>query len=222
MSTEMIYSKRFYQAYPKKNAFAGDVLSNEIIRQTKKYIKGDVLDCGAGSGNMMDCLEVLPSTRTIRGIDLAPTRSDIIEAGLDNIPFPDESFDSVMFNAVIEHLNDKLLYDALKEIHRVLKYNGHVIITTAYKEDLNGSMVECPKCKERFHRWGHVRSYDNDVMGRQISPLFKVVKMYHTSLGFLNAHPKLRCLLPVINAMGFLKGDEYLICIAQKTKESKQ
>lgn len=153
----------------------------------------------------------------VRGVDLSPARSDIEKCSLDDIPFEDMAFDSIMFNAVIEHLDPALLYNSLKEMHRVLKDNGYLIITTAYKEDLSQSIVECPRCAERFHRWGHVMSYDESAMINTISPVFEIVKLYHASLGFLSAHPMLRYALPLINAMGFLKGDEYLVCIAKKT-----
>ncbi len=170
---------------------------------------------------MMDCLKATKGVMMVRGVDLSPTRSDIEKCSLDDIPFEDGAFNSIMFNAVIEHLDEKLLYDSLKEMHRVLKDNGYIIITTAYKEDLVQSIVECPRCAERFHRWGHVMSYDESVMVNTISPVFEIIKLYHTSLGFLNAHPRLRYALPLINFMGFLRGDEYLICIARKTVHNK-
>ena len=206
-----IFSDRVY-----KPKFAGDVLSNEIIRQTRKYINGFALDVGAGSGGMMDRLNQLNDV-IAQGIDQSPTREDIIEASCDSIPFLDEYFNTVVFNAVIEHLDDITLFNALEEIRRVMCDDAYLIITTAYKEDMSCNMITCPYCGNEFHRWGHVRSYDGALMIKQLHEHnFEIVRIYHTSLGFLNAHPNLRYLQPVLKLLGFLQGDEYLICIAKK------
>ncbi len=47
----------------------------------------------------------------------------------DTFPFPDEHFDYVLFCEVIEHLIKDPIH-ALKDVHRVLKPNGTLILTT--------------------------------------------------------------------------------------------
>lgn len=136
------------------------MLSPEIIRLARPFIKGRVLDVGAGSGMMMKCLKGLKDVETITGIDIAPTTTDIIEASATDIPFDDEYFDCVIASEVLEHLDDSILTKAVSEIHRVLKLGGTVIITTPYKYDLSKNEVMCPHCGERFDRWGEVRSVD--------------------------------------------------------------
>ncbi len=56
---------------------------------------------------------------------------EVRRANLDAepLPYPDETFDWVVFSEVIEHLTASPL-DALEEIHRVLKPGGQVLVTT--------------------------------------------------------------------------------------------
>jgi SAM-dependent methyltransferase len=54
---------------------------------------------------------------------------DLFDIETDEFPYPDASFDVVVFSELIEHLSMNPVW-ALSEIHRVLKPGGHVIITT--------------------------------------------------------------------------------------------
>ena len=54
---------------------------------------------------------------------------DSFNVETDEFPYPDESFDAVIFSELIEHLALNPVW-ALSEIHRVLKRGGHVLVTT--------------------------------------------------------------------------------------------
>lgn len=54
---------------------------------------------------------------------------DSFDAERDIFPYPDQSFDLVSFAEMIEHLGVNPIH-TLAEIHRVLRPDGHVIITT--------------------------------------------------------------------------------------------
>jgi SAM-dependent methyltransferase len=54
-------------------------------------------------------------------------RYDIIQGSAVKIPFPDQSFNSVIMTEVLEHLSDPEL--ALKEIYRVLKSEGIIALS---------------------------------------------------------------------------------------------
>lgn len=65
-----------------------------------------------------------------------------------NLPFADGSFDIIICSEVIEHLQKDDL--ALKEMSRVLKKDGRVLITTPYLGNPS-------------KKWGHLRHYDLEM-----------------------------------------------------------
>ena len=61
-----------------------------------------------------------------RKYDIAITKADIEK---DKLPFPDESFDIVLFMEILEHLRLDPLH-ALREVRRVLKPHGRIVLST--------------------------------------------------------------------------------------------
>jgi len=108
--------KRFHEEYD--GDYAGDVSSPEIVRLSKKYIRNKILDVGAGSGAL---ISLIPNAI---GLDLAPKHPKIIEGDISNMPFRDESFDTVFATEILEHLDDETLNKGLDEIYRVLRRGG--------------------------------------------------------------------------------------------------
>ncbi|MBF0344996.1 MAG: class I SAM-dependent methyltransferase [Nitrospirae bacterium] len=106
-----------------------------------EYIKPAdiVLDIGCGSGGFLPILSGL-CTRLV-GIDITPSfvqksrdlaakfglnNTDISQESSNNLPFDDCSFDVVVMLDVIHHMED--IQGSLKEVHRVLKPEGRVIV----------------------------------------------------------------------------------------------
>jgi SAM-dependent methyltransferase len=67
-----------------------------------------------------------------------PTVS-FVNGDLFDLPFTDNSIETVLLFTVFEHLGGRER-DALKEIHRVLKPNGNLILSTPHKHWLHGVM----------------------------------------------------------------------------------
>jgi SAM-dependent methyltransferase len=55
--------------------------------------------------------------------------SNLFNIEIDEFPYPDETFDVVIFSELIEHLAINPVW-ALAEIHRVLKPGGHLVLST--------------------------------------------------------------------------------------------
>src|SRR3989344_1022167 len=104
--------------------------------------KGDkVLEIGCGEGYYTK--KILEITSDVTAIDISEkflekakkyTRAkahDYVCCPAEKIPFPDNSFDKVLMSEVIEHLLD--WRDGVREIHRVLKPGGIVVISTPNK-----------------------------------------------------------------------------------------
>ncbi len=97
-----------------------------------------ILDVGAGKGLLtfllrewtggeVQALDLYPCRREWRRGEWVEVRKCNVEE--DEFPFPEESFDCVVCSEVLEHL----LYSPfhmLKEIHRVLREEGTLILTT--------------------------------------------------------------------------------------------
>jgi ubiquinone/menaquinone biosynthesis C-methylase UbiE len=96
------------------------------------------LGCGAGTDSLVAARMVGPGGRVV-GIDMTPemldkarrgaeelgaTNVEFVEAEAERLPFPDESFDVVISNGVIDLIPDK---DAVfSELFRVLKAGGRL------------------------------------------------------------------------------------------------
>jgi len=109
------------------------VLLKEQIQRVSHYVSGRTLDVGAGtsdrySGRFKGVSEyVRMDVNAGAGIDVIGTAYEI--------PFSDESFDSVVSTQVFEHLARP--HDAAREIFRVLKPGGHVVVTVPQMNELH-------------------------------------------------------------------------------------
>jgi len=196
-----------------ERGYAGDVSAPEIVRLSKKFIRKSVLDVGAGSGALIN---LIPNAV---GLDLAPKHPKIIEGDISNMPFHDESFDTIFATEVLEHLDDETLNKGLDEIYRVLRGGGggHLIITVPYKEDLRQNMVVCPKCGTKFHRVGHMQVFDEERMREMLeNRYFEIVEMKILPIGFMATHKFLKHFRYFLERFGFLSGGNLFVVAVKK------
>jgi methionine biosynthesis protein MetW len=98
---------------------------------------GSILDIGCGRGTLLELLRERLPEATLFGVDISTTTVEATRArGFEarvadvstGLPFSADHFDCVIFGEVIEHLVDPDA--ALREISRVLKAGGTLIVTT--------------------------------------------------------------------------------------------
>lgn len=83
---------------------------------------------------------------------------------IQNLSFTDESFDCVIVNDVFEHL--PFLDKALKELYRILKFNGILISTFPFAYMKNETMV-----KAKLHTDGRIEYYtEPEYHGNPVDP----------------------------------------------------
>jgi ubiquinone/menaquinone biosynthesis C-methylase UbiE len=113
--------------------------SEEVIAAIRTHAQGsprDLLDVGPAEGKVLSRIQdAFPELRCI-GLEYSQelidactdSRLHMIQGDALTPPFPDASFDIVTATAFIEHVADP--QKLLKEIHRVLRPGGIVILTT--------------------------------------------------------------------------------------------
>jgi SAM-dependent methyltransferase len=121
-----------------------------LVGTAAPYVSGDLLDVGCG----MKPYEALLGGRTTSwmGIDFVEsasgqTRADVFGSALD-MPFADESFDTVLCTQVAEHVPEPARLFA--ECARVLRPSGTLILTTPQTEEMH----EQPHDYFRYTRYG--------------------------------------------------------------------
>ncbi|MFZ9044678.1 MAG: class I SAM-dependent methyltransferase [Cyclobacteriaceae bacterium] len=137
----------------------------------KPYIKGKLLELGCGEGRGIELLAPLADQYTAIDkiepvIDKLKVKyaSHRFESGhFPPIPFPDNSFDTIVTFQVIEHIQDDELF--VKEIQRILRPGGTALITT-------------PNIKMTLTRnpW-HIREYTAEELTSLCTRYFDDVEM---------------------------------------------
>ena len=117
-----------------------------------------VLDIGCGTGNALDGF---PRDRiSVTGLDPVPEmirvaalrhpEDDYLVGQIEQLPFRDGSADVVLCLGVLEYLADPLV--GLTEIHRVLRGDGHLIVSFPNRKSLFRSVLEMLTAMERLAR----------------------------------------------------------------------
>src|SRR5439155_21762286 len=104
---------------------------------------GSVLDIGCGTGSLgLAAKRRVGATGEVFGVDASPemiarATSKAARAGIDvrfdnavaeALPFPDARFDAVLSTLMLHHLPRKVRQQCAREIRRVLKTGGRVLV----------------------------------------------------------------------------------------------
>ena len=100
-----------------------------------------------------------------------------IKGDICNLPFKENSFDFILCNHVLEHINDDK--KAMKELYRVLNKNGTAILQVPINQKSSktfedSSIVDKKKRIEKFGQYDHIRLYGLDYFKKLESFGFKV------------------------------------------------
>ncbi len=98
--------------------------------------------------------------------DIDPLHETTQRIDLQQIPFPDETFDMVICNHILEHVDDARA--ALSEMRRVLKHGGRAICQTPFSPRLTKTFEEplLRSAEDRLFFYGqedHVRLFGSDI-----------------------------------------------------------
>lgn len=140
-----------------KDALTGKLKKNEELRKLR------VLDVGCGCAPFLPYLATLgcesygitPDADAVNthdglaGFDpdlgkILKLKMEIKQAGMEDIPYPDNYFDRVYCISVIEHVSDEVMIAGAREMSRVLAYGGLLTITM----DTHNPEVELPRARK--------------------------------------------------------------------------
>ena len=103
-----------------------------------------------------------------------------IDMDIMDIKFPDNSFDWVICNHVLEHIPNDI--GAMKELYRVLKPNGKAVLQVPFSNLLektyeNPEVITDAQRIEHYGQFDHVRIYGHDYITRLESVGFKFERL---------------------------------------------
>jgi len=178
---------------PRPNALCPNCLSLERHRLIWLFLQQET----PFFSKPADVLHIAPEVCFISRLDkvhgdkyiTADIESPLAKVKLDihAIPFQDNSFDYVLCNHVLEHVDNDL--KAMTEIHRVLRPGGVAILQVPFfnpipKTTLEDFSIVDPKAREvAFGQSDHVRRYGHDFPDRiRSSGLNPIVSSFAASL----------------------------------------
>lgn len=104
----------------------------KLMKETFASLHGRVLDIGCG--DMLDRVGFTPGEEYV-GADITRSKYTKLLADTHKLPFKNESFDSCICNAVLEHIREPEI--ALNECNRVLKQGGVLWVSVPFLQHIH-------------------------------------------------------------------------------------
>jgi 2-polyprenyl-3-methyl-5-hydroxy-6-metoxy-1,4-benzoquinol methylase len=150
---------------------------NEVLRMIENK-RGRLLDVGFGQGFIEK--RASKDRFDLYGIEISQIAVKRVEATIDGnfkigsileIPFHNNFFDVVLVLEVLEHISPHNTFKGLKEVKRVLKNEGLLIVSVPLNEDLK------EMCEEGQNPNAHVRVYTPELIKAELKIAgFKIQK----------------------------------------------
>jgi len=152
--------------YDKTTGFLNSFEKGKLLEFCGDLKGKKVLDIGCGTGRVEDLMKTANIDAKITAADISDEMLKIakhrhpdiefVQADINAMPFKDEEFDVVIAAFVIVHI--KNLTKAFKEIDRVLKPNGIVVLTNINQRKAPKLQIEKEKIviKSFYHMPEHV------------------------------------------------------------------
>lgn len=173
--------RRFWDWYAQHSSLRDEYFSRSVghsmLDEVRRHIpiSGLVVDLGAGPGFITEHL--LAAGHQTIAIDSSSASVEALQQRFaghpqfrgaqvseGRIPLEDATADVVLLIETIEHIEVAESLALLSDVHRVLRPNGHLVMTTPNHENLTQNEVMCPDCGCVFHRMQHVRSFSPEEL----------------------------------------------------------
>ncbi len=102
-----------------------------------------------------------------------------------------------MCSEVLEHIKD---YEkVLKQMNRILKPHGRIVVSVPYKEELMD--LVCPHCGKRFVPRGHLHSFDKNKLFSRMNHCEFNVKYSHVGASIISKIIYRRIRINILNIL---------------------
>ena len=125
------------------------LIADKYTEFIPKYVKGRILDLGCGSVPLFGLYKSFMSENICVDWDKSIHQNQYLDISMDiskPLPFPDDSFDTIICSDVLEHIFEPK--NVIEEMIRVCKDNGFIILNVP------------------FDYWMHENPYDYNRMTR--------------------------------------------------------
>lgn len=204
-----------------------EVLVSQVPKDAKL-----ILDVGCGSGWVAN--EFLKKNKKVISLDISKTNPlkvkelypfqnhfQIVSDSF-RLPFASDSIDCVIASEIIEHVIDSKNF--VKELFRVVRREGRLIISTPYKEKIRYTL--CIHCNKKTPVNAHLHSFDEKILQSLYTnnglKKFEYIIFGNKALIFLRTHILLKYLpLSIWLAVDWLANKIYnkplhIVCVYQK------
>ena len=166
------------------------------LRPLARYLKGRVLNAGCGDRDISGCLKGWHAEE-VENCDIQTSIPGAMLCDLTQIPRPDNSYDSILCNAVLEHVPHP--EEVMLELRRLLKPGGHVAISVPFLQPFHPTPFDF----RRYTREGILQLAERT--GFQVIEMYPVHSLAQTLGWLIWAHleekrsriGKLVCWLPI-------------------------
>ena len=187
-SNEKREDASFYEAFHRRSRLnpIEDLKQGERLRGISRLIppgSRNVLFVGCGQGEELELVQgrVVALDLALSGLQAARRRKlavGLLAADACRLPFPDGGFDTVICSEVLEHL--PAAAEAISEIHRVLRPDGWLLVTTPNWWSLFGLARAVAEAVTREPVTSGGQPYDHwrtpRALGSLLAPHFRVVR----------------------------------------------
>jgi len=183
-----------------------------------------ILDVGCGEGfitshllkaSLVVGLDLSESSLKIAKQKLKTNKIQFIRADVTAIPLRESSVDKVAVLEVLEHLPTESQQRLCREIDRVLRRGGTLIITVPYKEQI--TYTRCIHCGKLTPLWGHLHSMDEEKVRKLLPSSYMLIAKAHfpnvefvSIMGIFQKIP-FRLWFIMNNLLGFLKKGYWIL-----------
>jgi SAM-dependent methyltransferase len=109
------------------------------MQQVRQYIKGKVLNAGCGNRDLGDILRGFGAGEIIN-YDIESSIPGAIRGSLIDTPFASDEFDTIICNAVLEHVPE--IDCVMRELTRVLKPGGYFVASVPFLQPYHRSPTD--------------------------------------------------------------------------------